>query len=149
MKKLVLSLALIGMGSFAMAQQAPHRPMPPQRTPEEMAQLRKQREAQHMDELKKDLNLTPAQVAQLQALHDKQQQMHEQERVKNEQLKKAKLQDMKKQREDMDNEIKNILTPEQYQKWDAKRKAKMQERKENFQKHMGEKRKDFGKPMQK
>ena len=37
---------------------------------------------------------------------------------------------MQKKREAHDAEMKKILTPEQYQKWDAERKAKMEKRNE-------------------
>lgn len=36
---------------------------------------------------------------------------------------------MKAKRQQMDNEMKSILTPEQYDKWQVSRKAKMEERK--------------------
>jgi len=39
------------------------------------------------------------------------------------------MEQMKAKRQQMDNEMKNILSPEQYDKWQASRKAKMEQRK--------------------
>ena len=117
MKKVIFSLALVGLGTFAMAQQK-----------EEVkkfdrAQMEKMQQAK-FDELKKDLNLTESQVAQIKALkeQDKAERMKAFEASKVERA--QKMEEMKAKRAKHDAEMKKILTPEQYAKWEAK-KAEM------------------------
>ena len=54
---------------------------------------------------------------------------------------KAKMDEMKKKQDAHTAEMKKILTPEQYQKWDADKKAKMEKRREMMKDRKGE----FGK----
>ena len=71
MKKLVLAIALIGMGSFAMAQQTnTATPQDRQARAVEMKQRMEQKQQDRLAEMQKDLNLNQSQVAQIKALQD-------------------------------------------------------------------------------
>lgn len=149
MKKLVLSLALVGMGTFAMAQQ---RTMPA-KDDQQRKEMMEQKRAEHMADMQKELNLTQAQVSQLKALHEKHQAQREAQRKENQDLRKQKMEAFKKDKQQMDNEMRQILTPEQYAKWEAKKAEKMANRKAKFQdKRMNkdlDKNKMHAKPMRK
>ncbi|KQR95606.1 hypothetical protein ASG01_07125 [Chryseobacterium sp. Leaf180] len=125
MKKLVLSIAFIGFGSFAMAQQTQDRP---RMNKEEMQQKMMQKEQERLTQMQKDLNLNASQVAQIKALHEK----NRAEMQRNMQDKKAdrqaKMAEMKEKNQRRNDEMKSILTPEQYSKWEGQKKAKMDER---------------------
>ncbi len=125
MKKLVLAIALIGTGSFAIAQQAPH---DKNVNKEEMHQKMQQKEQERMAEMQKDLNLNQNQIAQIKNLHEKRKAEMKNEFDKNKEQRQAKMGQMKAKREQMDNDMKKILSPEQYDKWQAGKKAKMEER---------------------
>lgn len=135
MKKLVLSLAFIGFGTFAMAQQQPQKM--PSKWGEDHDAMMQQKRAKHMAEMQTELNLTPAQVSQIQALHAKNQARMEQDRLQMQQQRKVKMELNKKNRQQMDDEMRQILSPEQYQKWQAKKQENMQKRKENFANRKG------------
>lgn len=79
-----------------------------------------------MQEMKQQLGLSDAQVAKLNALQEKKSAERLQAHTKQMEAKKA---DMKAKREQADNDLKQILTPEQYTKWQTIRKQKMEERK--------------------
>lgn len=126
MKKIVLALAFIGWGSVAMAQQA----IPQDRTAKraEMREKMQQREQDHMAQMQKDLKLNEAQVAQIKALHDKQKAGMKADFEKNKEMRQARMEDMKARRAQMDADMKRILTPQQYDQWQADRKEKMEQR---------------------
>ncbi|MFL9834558.1 Spy/CpxP family protein refolding chaperone [Chryseobacterium terrae] len=109
MKKLVLAAAFIVTGSFAMAQQV--NPQGKKINREEMHKKMEMKHQERMNEMQKELNLNESQVAKIKDLHEK---------------RKA---EMKAKRQQMDNDMKTILSPDQYDKWQASRKAKMEERK--------------------
>lgn len=48
---------------------------------------------------------------------------------KNKDQRQAKMEEMKAKRAQMDADMKQILTPQQYDKWQADRKVKMEQRK--------------------
>ncbi|WP_162087466.1 DUF342 domain-containing protein [Chryseobacterium aquaeductus] len=125
MKKFVLAIAMIGMGSFAMAQQAPQ---DKKFNREEMKQKMQEKEQERMAEMKKELNLNQSQIAQIKGLHEKRKSEMVNNFEKNKEQRQAKMAEMKAKRQQMDNEMKNILTPEQYAKWEAGKKAKMEQR---------------------
>lgn len=129
MKQLVLSLALVGMGTVAMAQQ---RTMPA-KDDQQRKEVMEQKKAEHMAEMQKELNLTQAQISQLKALHEKHQAQREAQRKENQELRKQKMESIQKDKQQMDNEMRQILTPEQYAKWEAKKAEKMQDRKAKLQ----------------
>lgn len=70
MKKLVLAIAFIGIGGFAMAQQTTT-PQDRQARAVEMKQKMEQKQQERLDQMQKDLNLNPSQVAQIKALRIK------------------------------------------------------------------------------
>lgn len=127
MKKLVLAIAFIGMGSFAMAQQTT--PQDKQAKRAEMQQKMQQRDQEHIEKMQKDLNLNQTQVAQIKDLHEKRKAEMKAEFDKNKGERQAKMEKMKVKREQMDADMKKILTPQQYDKWQADRKVKMAQRK--------------------
>ncbi|ASW74887.1 hypothetical protein IQ37_12690 [Chryseobacterium piperi] len=127
MKKLVLAIAFIGMGSFAMAQQTT--PQEKQATRAEMQQKMQQKEQEHLEKMQKDLNLNQTQVAQIKDLHAKRRAEMMASFEKSKGNRQAKMEQMKAKRAQMDADMKNILTPEQYTKWQADRQAKMEQRK--------------------
>ncbi|MGA9212758.1 hypothetical protein [Kaistella sp.] len=117
MKKLILSAAFAVIGTFAMAQQT-----------QKMQKMDPaQKEQKRMDRLKmmqSDLNLTDAQVDQIKLIQD--QKMAEME--KSAPQRKAKMEQRKMEQNEYNKEMKQILTPDQYQKWYAKRQMQMQKR---------------------
>lgn len=123
MKKLVLAIAFIGIGSFAMAQQT----TTPQDKQARRAEMQ-QREQEHLDQMQKDLNLNQSQVAQIKSLHEKRKTEMKAEFDNNKEARQAKMEAMKAKKAQMDADMKKILTPEQYDKWQADRKAKMEQR---------------------
>lgn len=125
MKKLVLAIAFIGLGSFAMAQEVPQ---DRKIIREEMKQKMQQREQERMAEMQKELNLNQSQIAQIKDLHEKRRSEMKHNFDKSKEQRQAKMEAMKAKRKQMDNDMKKILSPEQYDKWQAGRKAKMEER---------------------
>lgn len=126
MKKLVLAIAFIGIGSFAMAQQTTPQDRAAKRA--EMQQKMQQKEQEHLAEMQKDLNLNASQVAQIKALHETRKAEMKAEFEKNKEVRQAKMEEMKAKRAQMDADMKKILTPEQYDKWQADRKTKMEQK---------------------
>lgn len=126
MKKIVLAIAFIGWGSVAMAQQV----TPQDRTGKraEMREKMQQREQDHLAQMQKDLKLNEGQVAQIKALHDKQKAGMKADFEKNKEMRQARMKDMKARRAQMDADMKRILTPQQYDQWQAERKEKMEQR---------------------
>lgn len=139
MRKLIFSTALILAGSFVMAQQAPRQKtkaeMMAKRT--EMKEIREAKQRQHLAEMEKELNLSKAQVAQIQAMQEK----RKAERLTK--LQTAKKErgerntEMKEKMQRRDDEMRRILSPEQFEKWNANRKGKMMERRGKFQNKKG------------
>lgn len=127
MKKLVLAIAFIGMGGFAMAQQTTPQDREARRA--EMQQKMQQKEQERLAQMQKDLNLNQSQVAQIKALQDKRKAEMKAEFEKNKEFRQAKMEEMKAKRAQMDADMKKILTPQQYDKWQADRNAKMEQRK--------------------
>jgi len=127
MKKLVLAIAFIGIGSFAMAQQAV--PQDKKANREEMKQKIQEKQQERMAEMQKELNLNQSQVAQINELHAKRKAEMKNDFEKNKDQRQAKMKEMKEKRQQMDNDMKKILSPEQYDKWQAGKKAKMDQRK--------------------
>lgn len=119
MKKLAISLAIFG-ATFVMAQQTPR-----QMDSAKKQEMQAKRDA-HLDMMKKDLNLTQTQVNQLKSIHEKYQAQRIQERQKMTQMRKQQMEAGKMQRQQMDDEMRKVLTPEQYQKWQLKKQENMQ-----------------------
>ncbi len=121
MKKLVLSVALVAVGTFAMAQQN-------QRMQKMDPAKMEQKRADHMKQMQMDLNLSEAQVSKIKVLHDQRMAERKENAPQMQAERKAKMDQMKAKRDQNEAEMKNILTPAQYQKWEAMKKEKMQER---------------------
>lgn len=79
-----------------------------------------------MLEMKQELNLTDAQVAQLKALHESKAAERKQEMA-------TKKIDRAQKMKENEAEMQKILTPEQYKKFQELKAKKMAERKEKFQ----------------
>lgn len=133
MKKLVLCLALVSVGSFAMAQQTEKKH--DAKTEQERKEMMEKRKAAHLEEMQKELNLSTSQVAQIKELQAKHHAEREVQRKENQELKQQKMEAFKKDKQVMDNEMRQILTPEQYAKWEAKRAEKMKDSKDRMQRH--------------
>ena len=113
MKKLILSAAFLGLGVFGFAQttaKADH----------------SQKKAERLQQMKQELNLTDAQVAQLKALHESKAAERKQEMA-------TKKIDRAQKMKENEPEMQKILTPEQYKKFQELKAKKMAERKEKFQ----------------
>ena len=121
MKKLVLSVALVAMGTFAMAQQN-------QRMQKMDPAKMEQKRADHMKQMQMDLNLSEAQVSKIKVLQDQRMAERKENAPQMQAERKAKIDQMKAKRDQNEAEMKNILTPAQYQKWEAMKKEKMHER---------------------
>ena len=121
MKKLVLSVAFIAVGTFAMAQQN-------QRMQKMDPAKMEQKRADHMKQMQTDLNLSEAQVTKIKVLQDQRMAERKENAPQIQAERKAKMDQMKMKRDQNQAEMKNILTPAQYQKWEAMKKEKMQER---------------------
>ena len=121
MKKLVLGAAFLTLGTFAMAQQN-------QRMQKMDPAKMEQRQADHMKQMKMDLNLTDAQVIKIKALQDKRMSERQQNAPQMQAERKARMEMMQAKRAQHDAEMKQILTPEQYQNWKKNMQQKMQKR---------------------
>lgn len=128
MKKIVLSAAFVILGTFAMAQQTP---MMNKKDPAQMEQKRQEK----LKVMQTELNLTNAQVAQIKALQDKKMAERQQNAPQMQAERKAKMEAMKARQEQWNAEMRKILTPEQYQKWETKKKQNMQNKGQKMQQH--------------
>ena len=128
MKKLFLGAAFLTLGTFAMAQQNDQMQKMQKRDPAQMEQKR----ADNMKMMQSDLNLSTAQVAQIKALQDKRMEERKANAPQMQTDRKAKMEMMKSKKDQWNSEMKQILTPDQYQKWQSMRKEKMHDRKSNM-----------------
>ena len=128
MKKIVLSAAFVILGTFAMAQQTP---MMNKKDPAQMEQKRQEK----LKMMQTELNLTNAQVAQIKALQDKKMAGRQKNAPQMQAERKAKMEAMKARQEQWNAEMRKILTPEQYQKWEAKKQQNMQHKRQKMEKH--------------
>mgnify|MGYP003436632860 FL=1 len=130
MKRVFLSAAFVAIGTFAMAQQNSQMKDMKMKDPAEM----EQRRADHMEKMQSELNLSTAQVAQIKALQDKKMAERKANAPQMQAERKAKMEQMKAKNEQWNAEMKQILTPDQYTKWQSKKQEKMQDRKEKMMK---------------
>ena len=109
---------LVGLGSFAMAQQV--------ESSKKIDHTKvEQNRGAKFDELKKELNLTDTQVAQIKALKEEQNKDRARAFEESKEMRAKKLAEMKEKKEKHNAEMKKILTPEQFAKWEAKRAQKI------------------------
>ncbi|UOE41587.1 hypothetical protein MTP09_02805 [Chryseobacterium suipulveris] len=120
MKKLILSAAFVAFGTFAMAQQTGKM----QKDPAQMEQKR----AEKLKMMQADLGLSDAQVAQIKALQDKKKAERKAMAPQMQAERKAKMEQWKAKKAQHEAEMKQILTPDQFQKWQAKKQENMQKR---------------------
>ena len=81
-----------------------------------------------MKQMKMDLNLTDAQVIKIKALQDKRMSERQQNAPQMQAERKARMEMMQAKRIQHDADMKQILTPEQYQNWKKNMQQKMQKR---------------------
>lgn len=126
MKKLVLSLAFVAIGTFAMAQQAEVKKMSPKNSANHFEET--------LSEMTTELGLSDDQVVKLQEAQKK----REAEMAAFRETRKAEAAGtgqgaaMKSMRAKRDAELQEILTPEQYQKWQKIREEKMKKKLDNL-----------------
>ncbi|MCL1662743.1 hypothetical protein BAS09_10975 [Elizabethkingia ursingii] len=128
MKKIVFSLLLMGATGFAFAQQTTE-PMKADRQAKRQEMMQKRQ--QNWDQMKKDLNLTADQENKIKALHERNAADMKQKMAERKTDRENMKQDMKAKKEQNDAEMKKILSPEQYAKWNdikAQKKAERQNR---------------------
>jgi hypothetical protein len=132
MKKLMMALAVMTMGMTAFAQESPAaREDRPRMSTEERAKARTQRMA-------KDLGLSAEQLARVEALNLKHAKEGEAMRASDEKERAMRRAEMKDRKAAYETELKTVLTPEQFTKWEAKKdemkakhREKRMERREN------------------
>ena len=98
-----------------------------------MQQKMQEREQENLAQMQKDLNLSKDQMTKIQALHEKKKAEMRADFEKNKQDRMARMEEMKAKREEMDKQMKSILSQDQYTKWQADRKAKMEQRRQEMQ----------------
>ncbi|MBF6610955.1 MAG: hypothetical protein ITF99_07435 [Chryseobacterium sp.] len=130
MKKMVLTVMVLAMGTFAMAQKTPM-------TPEKKAEMLKQKETkaqEHLAEMQKELQLNATQMDQLRALHEKRKAEGKKQMEKNKEARMQKKGDRMQKMKEREAEMKAILTPQQFEKWQAQKQVKRQQMKEKMDK---------------
>lgn len=120
MKKIILSTAFLVLGTFAFSQQAT-------KMDKKVDFQAKQQE--RLAKMKTEYNLSDTQVAQIKTLQDKKMEARKAD-MKIE--KSEKRQEMKAKMDQNDQDMKNILTSDQYKKWQDNKQQKMAERKEKM-----------------
>lgn len=127
MKKLILGAAFLSISAFAFAQESPNMK---KMDPVKMEQKR----ADHLKKMQVELNLSEVQVAQLKDLQTR--KMAERKKMEPQKMaeRKAKMELMKAKKAQHQAEMRKILTPEQYKKWEAKQKE-MQKKKHMMKKN--------------
>lgn len=118
MKKVILSAAMIAFGTFAMAQQTK---MVHKMDPAQMEQKRTEK----LQSMKTELNLSDDQVTKIRTLQDQKMAQRKANEPKMQAERTAKMEEMKKKRGEWKNQMKQILTPEQYAKWEQNNADKM------------------------
>ena len=113
-------MAAVCLGTFAMAQQTQSSTMKMKNG--DMKQKMEMHQQKRLDKMKTDLNLNDDQMMKI--------KMMQQERAQDRQNKMAGKRDAKMQnRKNEKNQMKQILTPEQYTKWESHMKDKMEKNK--------------------
>lgn len=127
MKKVILSLALVGLGTLATAQQrevTPEQKAKQEARKTEMKKKFEEKQKMQMEKMTKELNLSEAQISQLKALKKGHKEEMERDRAQN-------MEKRKQMKEQRDAEMKKILTPDQFKRWEVLRDEnhkKMQEK---------------------
>lgn len=119
MKRTILSAAFIVLGTLAFAQ----------KTDGDKKAKFEEKRAERLANLKTELNLTDAQVTQIKTLQDKKMEARKADMQKE---RADRREGMKIKMEQNDQDMKAILTPEQYKTWQEKRDQKLKERKDKM-----------------
>lgn len=122
MKALVkksLVLVLVSLFVFSVSAQRPDRN--PKMTPEDRA-------SKQTEMMTKQLDLTADQQAKIQEINLKYSQQMAAQQGQAKEDRQQNMENMKAQMEAKNAEIKQVLTPEQFEKWQAKRNEMMQNR---------------------
>lgn len=127
MKKVFLGIGLFGMMGFAMAQQTT--PQDRQQRMQERQAKMEQKHQERMAEMQKDLNLSPDQIQKINVMHQARKNERAVQMQQRQEMRKQKMAEMDKRRKETDDQMRQILNPDQYAKWQAKKQAKMQENK--------------------
>lgn len=136
MKKIFLTLAL-GIAIITFAQKG--NPEMKKQNWEDRKVEMKEKQQNHLDKMQKDLNLSAAQVQQIKTLQEKEFADREVNFKQKEAMRAEKMKEMKTKRDAHNAEMKKILSPEQYQKWEKQRDENMQKRKEMMKERGGKK----------
>ena len=127
-KVLMAALLVVGITAFAQEKEG-KRAGREMLTPEQKVEL-------HVKKLDKDLDLTDKQTEQVKALVAKQIQKREEKRKEIQESKDKKREEFKAQAQAdqaaMASEMKKILTPEQFTKWEKNREDKIEKMKEKM-----------------
>ena len=126
MKKVILSAVMIAFGTFAMAQQ---NKMMRKMDPAQMEQKR----AEKLKSMQTELNLSDDQVAKIKTLQDNKMAARKANEPQMKAERKAKMEAMKQNKDQWNNEMKKILTPEQYAKWQQKQNDRMSMKEDKMQ----------------
>ena len=122
MKKYLAVLGVV-VGALAFAQQTEptleKEPRPQKMRSPKMQQTHEQHEAAKLEQLRKDLDLTEAQVAQIRALDERRRQNVQRIRKEMRQRTITLKEDLKKGRQQFQRDLQQILNPEQYERWKA------------------------------
>ncbi|AYO58483.1 hypothetical protein CO230_10365 [Chryseobacterium sp. 6424] len=94
-----------------------------------------QKRAEKLKMMQADLQLSDAQTARIKAMQDKRMEERRRNAPQIQAERKARLDAMKAQQQQWDTEMKQILTPAQYDKWQAQQKEKSQARKTGMKAH--------------
>ena len=125
MKKMIMALAAMTIGLNAVAQDKQARKVDrPRMSTEERVKARTER-------MTKDLGLSAEQAGRVEALDHKQAMEAEGARAANEKERNERRAEMKDRQAAYEKELKTVLTPEQFTKWQAKKgevKAKHREK---------------------
>ncbi len=128
MKKTFLTIAL-GLATITFAQQK-EMDKSGKMNPEQRKVEMQKRQQEHLDKMSKDLNLSQDQIKKIKDLQDKQIADVKKNLKKNKEERNDRMQEMKKKQEAHAAEMKKILSEDQFKKWEADRKNKMERSKE-------------------
>ncbi len=135
MKKFIIA-ALISVGTYAVAQQTPSIPERKAMMEQKKAEMEKTRaikQQQHLAEMQKNLNLNEQQMEKIRAMQHRQMEERKVQLQKNREMEKDRMQTMKLKHQQREAEMKSILTPEQFAKWQENRQEMMAQRKAKMQ----------------
>lgn len=138
MKKWMMAVALVAASISGYAQDGAAPKERPHRTVDERVKARTER-------MTRELGLSAEQVERVEVLNRQQATEAEKDRAAGDQEREARRAEMKERRDRYETELKAVLTPDQYAKWQAKKeegKKKLHDRRselrENRKQSLGE-----------